>query len=173
LPVARRPDSQDLCFLGDSDLRQFLVRNAADIEKTGPIITNTGVQIGTHHGLAFYTIGQRKGLGIASQQPLYVIEKDIARNALVVGHVEQLGRQELLTASFNWISGERPEEPFRAAVKIRYKASPAWGLITPLPGGNVHIYFDYPLRDITPGQAAVVYLDDVCIGGGIISLNQE
>lgn len=168
LPVAERSDSQDLCFLGNSDYRDFLRRNAPEAVNPGPIVSRDGEQIGEHQGLAFYTIGQRKGLGISAPQPLYVLEKSGKENALVVGPLEQLGHDELRTGPVNWISGQAPQNPIRASVKIRYKARETKGLITPKEDGSVHIQFLDPLRDITPGQAAVFYDGEVCLGGGII-----
>jgi tRNA-uridine 2-sulfurtransferase len=168
LPVAERSESQDLCFLGSSDYRSFLQRHAPQVNNPGPILTRDGLQIGEHQGLPFYTIGQRKGLGLASPQPLYVLEKDGEQNALIVGAKEDLGRKELLTGPVNWISGEAPDSPTRLQVKIRYKAREAHALVQPLEQGRVHIVFDEPQRDITPGQAAVLYEGEQCLGGGII-----
>lgn len=168
LPTAQRPDSQDLCFLADSDLRQFLLRNAPQIANPGPILRRDGQQLGQHQGLGFYTIGQRKGLGIAAGRPLYVLEKDLGRNALIVGEQHELGGRELTAGQVNWVSGAAPLTPLHAQVKIRYTAAPAWGVVSALENGNLHIRFDEALRDITPGQAAVIYDDDVCLGGGMI-----
>lgn len=171
LPVAERSESQDLCFLAGGNYRDFLARHAPQVKEAGPIRTRDGQQLGTHQGLAFYTIGQRKGLGIAAAQPLYVLEKDLQRNALVVGQKEELGRQELLAGGVNWVEypeGEGPGEPIWADVKIRYSAREVKGLVTPLENGRFHVHLDEPLRDITPGQAAVLYQEEVCLGGGII-----
>jgi tRNA-specific 2-thiouridylase len=170
LPVAERSDSQDLCFLGDGDYRQFLLRHAPVVNQPGPIFNRNGQQVGEHTGLAFYTIGQRKGLGVASLIPLYVLEKDAARNALIVGEADELGGRELEGREVVWVSGETPPGPFRAGVKIRYKAVEAPGIITPLEEGRVRVMFDQPLRDITPGQAVVFYDGDVCLGGGLIAV---
>ncbi len=168
LPVAERAESQDLCFLADSTLPAFLTRRAPQVEQPGPILNRQGEQLGTHRGLSFYTIGQRKGILISGPDPLYVLEKDIQHNALIVGTREQLGGWELTAVRVNWASGQIPAEPFRAQVKIRYRAPLAWGLVTPLVHGRMHIQFEEPLRDITPGQAAVVYMGEEGVGGGVI-----
>lgn len=168
LPVAERADSQDLCFLAASRLPDFLMRNAPGISRPGPILDTSGKQLGEHQGLAFYTIGQRKGLRISSPEPLYVLSKDSARNALIVGLKEELGQNELAATGVHWVSGAAPKEAFRAQVKIRYKAQDAWGTVTPVSQGSVQIHFDEPMRDITPGQSAVFYREDVLLGGGII-----
>jgi tRNA-specific 2-thiouridylase len=168
LPVAQRNDSQDLCFLGGNDYQSFMIRNAPQVVKPGPITNLDGEQIGQHQGLAFYTIGQRKGLGIQSSQPLYVIKKDIPTNTLFIGTKGQLGKQDLTAGDVNWISGIAPEHPIWGTIKIRYKAEDADGLITPLEDDSININFKTPLRDITPGQAAVIYDGEVCLGGGII-----
>jgi tRNA-specific 2-thiouridylase len=168
LPTASRADSQDLCFLAGDDYRDFLRRNANGIFKPGEIVTRAGVVVGRHNGLANYTIGQRKGLGVASPVPLYVLSKDAARNALVVGTLEELGFSGLTAREVNWVSGEAPREPFRAEVKIRYTAKEAGALVAPLNGGQVRVEFDAPARDVTAGQAAVFYQGDVMLGGGVI-----
>jgi tRNA-specific 2-thiouridylase len=169
LTVADRPDSQDLCFLGTSTYQDFLTRYAPETARDGPILSSSGKQLGTHQGLSFYTIGQRKRLRIAAPKPLYVLEKDIQRNAVIVGYANELGRTELDASGVNWISGSPPVGPIHALVKIRYKASPELAEINPLEGNVIHVRFDRPVRDITPGQAAVLYQDDYCMGGGIIS----
>lgn len=168
LPVSERSDSQDLCFLGQSDLRGFLQRHAPESVLPGPITDRQGRLLGQHQGLAAYTIGQRKGLSIAAPRPLYVLEKHLATNTLIVGEQSELGHSCLSTQPVHWISGAAPAAPFQAALKIRSTAplAPTW--ITPLRDGGMQARFDQPLRDITPGQAAVIYLDDEVLGGGII-----
>jgi len=175
LPTADRSDSQDLCFLGGEDYRKFLRRNASGIGHPGPILTRDGKNLGEHEGLPFYTIGQRKGLGIATPIPLYVLAKQVETNVLIVGSEDELGSRDLTAHQVNWISGEAPGEPFRAEVKTRYTAGASWAEITPyeenlrgesLPGIKAH--FDVPQRDITPGQAAVLYDGDLVLGGGTI-----
>lgn len=169
LPSAQRPDSQDLCFLGSNDYRHFLQRNAPAVLNPGPILNPHDQQIGQHEGLAFYTIGQRKGLGLSSPYPLYVLAKDQLRNALIVGGKEHLGASELVAGPLHWIAGEAPaRQALRIQAKVRYTAPSAWGTVTLLPDQHFHLRFDQPLRDITPGQAAVLYDGDICLGGGII-----
>lgn len=168
LPVADRAESQDLCFLGNQDYRDFLSRHAPQAKQPGPIRDRQGNVLGEHQGLAYYTIGQRKGLGIASAHPMYVLEKDMPDNALIIGKEDELGQNELVAGEVNWISGTPRAEPFRAQVKIRYKAQPAWATINPQSAESVQIQFEKRLRDITPGQAAVFYDGEECLGGGII-----
>ena len=168
LPTATRKDSQDLCFLAGEDYRNFLRRNAAEMLRPGEIITRDGRSIGEHNGLANYTIGQRKGLAIASSVPLYVLGKNAGSNTLIVGTQEELGSRELIARDVNWLSGEGPGKPFHAEVKIRYTAKEAEALVTPVNGNQVQVRFEASQRDITSGQAAVFYQGDVMIGGGII-----
>ncbi|MBI1856176.1 MAG: tRNA 2-thiouridine(34) synthase MnmA [Chloroflexi bacterium] len=169
LPTASRPDSQDLCFLAGEDYRTFLRRNAAQMLRPGEIVTRNGTVVGSHDGLANYTIGQRKGLGVASPVPLYVITKNAIHNTLVVGTQEELGLSELIVRDVNWLSGVAPTEVFRALVKIRYSAKEVEAWVRPFEDGTrVEVRFDAPLRDITAGQAAVFYDGNVMLGGGMI-----
>ncbi|MGD8406077.1 MAG: tRNA 2-thiouridine(34) synthase MnmA [Anaerolineales bacterium] len=169
LPVYKRPDSQDLCFLAGEDYRNFIQRNAAEMLVPGEIIRHDGERLGQHIGLANYTIGQRKGLGVQSSVPLYVLGKDSATNTLIVGEADELGTDELFAKDVNWPSGEVPTGPFRAEVKIRYTAREAWAQVTPLENGKqARIRFDALQRDVTAGQAAVFYAGNLLIGGGII-----
>jgi tRNA-uridine 2-sulfurtransferase len=168
LPTASRPESQDLCFLAGQDYRDFIRRNAPAIAHPGPILDRTGKLLGEHTGLAYYTIGQRKGLGIPSTVPLYVLTKDAASNTLVVGVETELGLRELTVSEVNWISGAAPSGPLRLQVKTRYTAREAWALVTPLEGDRTQVLFETPQRDLTPGQAAVFYEQEVVLGGGLI-----
>lgn len=168
LRVESKKDSQDLCFLGKNDYRDFLKLHAPDVMQPGPIVLRTGEVIGEHAGLANYTIGQRKGLGVTYPQPLYVLAMNPYRNALIVGTRDELGQDTLTAKRVNWISGQAPQEPFRAEVKIRYKAPPVPAWVEPLPDDRMRVQFDDPLRDIAPGQGAVVYQGEQCLGGGII-----
>ena len=169
LPVAHRRESQDLCFLAGEDYRSFLARHRPDLEKPGPILDLEGRLLGTHRGLAFYTIGQRRGLGLRTGRPLYVLAKDVARNALIVGPREARGKKTLIAREVNWILGEPPAATFRAEVQIRYRARAVPASIALVEEGRAfRVAFDEPVWDITPGQRAVVYQGDLCLGGGTI-----
>lgn len=168
LDVESKRDSQDLCFLGDNDYRQFLRLHAPEVMVSGPIMRRSGSLLGEHQGLANYTIGQRKGLGVSSIEPLYVLEMNAARNALIVGTKAELGRDWLHATRMNWVSGSVPKAAFRAEVKIRYRSKAQPARVEPT-GDRMTVFLDEPQRDITPGQAAVVYQGDICLGGGVIS----
>lgn len=168
LPVADRPDSQDLCFLPDSDYRPFLAGRMPRVFQPGPIVTRAGRVLGEHSGLAGYTIGQRKGIRVSWSQPLYVLEKDPTHNALVVGPAAELERQSLCTSQVHWVNVAPRQGRLRAQVKIRYKAPAMPADIALLPGGRCRVHFDLPVRGIAPGQAAVMYQDDCCLGYGLI-----
>jgi tRNA-specific 2-thiouridylase len=169
LPTASRADSQDLCFLAGDDYRNFIQRNLPEINKPGKIVTRDGNVIGQHNGLSNYTIGQRKGLGISSPAPLYVISKVGTENTLVVDTREELGNLDIHSKDVNWVGGAVPPTPFQAMIKIRYTAHPKPGLVTPIGSSEMLIRLEMPARDITPGQAAVIYIEDEVIGGGIIT----
>ncbi|HSN75046.1 MAG TPA: tRNA 2-thiouridine(34) synthase MnmA [Anaerolineae bacterium] len=182
LPVASRHDSQDLCFLADGDYRRFLRDWTPEgAIQPGPIVDSGGRVLGQHGGLPFYTVGQRKGLGtlapalrsgasagVAAPEPLFVLRLEPASNTLVVGPAAELGRDHLTAHSVNWIAGQPPAGPIEAQVKIRYKARPAPAIVTPLPDDRVDVRLAQPLRDITRGQAAVLYQGDECLGGGLL-----
>jgi tRNA-specific 2-thiouridylase len=168
LPVAEKAESQDLCFLANGDYRDFLTRHApAGSIRPGEIRDTSGKVLGEHHGLPFYTIGQRKGIGLAASEPLYVIALAAADNAVIVGTKDELGRRECTACSMHYVRGAAPIEPFRAGAKIRYKAREADVTVYP-QGSIVRVEFDEPQRDITPGQGLVLFDDDVVIGQGFI-----
>jgi len=168
LPVAERADSQDLCFLSDNDYRRFLSEHAPQVARPGPIVDTAGKVLGQHNGLAFYTIGQRKGIGLAAAEALYVLGADPNLNTLIVGTVNELGQKTMRVGRINWVSGVAPTEPFEANVKIRYKATERRAAITPLDLTRAGVTFAEPMRDITPGQGAVFFDGDAVLGGGII-----
>lgn len=169
LPMAEKKDSQDLCFVSDASYKDFLIRNAPHTVVTGPILDRRGNHLGEHQGLAFYTIGQRKGIGISAAEPLYVLDKDISQNALVVGDINDLHQKTIRVQNVNWIDGEKFAKSKRASVKIRYKASSQDATIHPLDSQTVEVEFDTPVRDATPGQFAVFYDQDTVLGGGEIN----
>lgn len=170
LVSAKKSDSMDLCFLGKDDYRNFLTRNA-DIAFAGSIRRKDGTEVGKHNGLAFYTIGQRKGLGISSAEPLFVIGKDLAENALIVGSRDDLATLALATEKTNWIHSA-PVHPTRVEVKIRYKAQPVPATVTVTGEGTTEVEFDEPVFGVAAGQGAVFYDGDVCLGGGLISVQE-
>ncbi|MDX1662408.1 MAG: tRNA 2-thiouridine(34) synthase MnmA [Candidatus Promineifilaceae bacterium] len=169
LPVASKKESMDLCFLGDGDYRRFLQEHAPTLSTPGPIITSDGETLGQHEGLPLYTIGQRKGLGISAGEPMYVLRKEVERNALVVGTREELGQTELVARDVNWVVPTTPPEGTRAEVKIRYKARPVRATLFPLPEGTVRVRFDDFVYGATAGQGVTFYEGDRCLGGGIIA----
>jgi tRNA-specific 2-thiouridylase len=169
LPTASRPDSQDLCFLAGEDYREFIKRYAPDILQPGPIVSRDGKLLGRHQGLSFYTIGQRKGLGLSTKQPFYVLAKHLDTNTLMVGLEEELGQSELIVRDVNWIAGRPPRAAIRAEVKVRYTARETWAQVHPTQSDHAFVKFDEPQRDITPGQAAVFYKGDLLLGGGQIT----
>jgi tRNA-uridine 2-sulfurtransferase len=193
LPVATKAESQEICFVAQNDYRGFIDRYAAtkqvemvgasvaggpaksglvSIPKPGPIYDQQGKVLGRHRGLAYYTIGQRKGLGITSHEPLHVLKIDSAHNALVVGPATALDQWEFLVGKMHYLAGEMPTEPFEAYVRVRYKASEQSALITPLAGEQARVRLLHPQRAITPGQAAVFYGGedgDEVLCGGIIA----
>jgi tRNA-specific 2-thiouridylase len=169
LRVAHKQDSQEICFIPDDDYGAFLREQAPETMKPGPILTLDGKQIGEHQGLALYTVGQRKGLGIAAGQPLYVVRLDPERNAVVVGQDEAVWGRQLRVRDVNWVAFDQPPDQFRGKVKIRYRHKEQDATVRPTSEKAVDVRFDEPQRAITPGQAAVFYDGDTVIGGGTIS----
>ncbi|MCP4541100.1 MAG: tRNA 2-thiouridine(34) synthase MnmA [Chloroflexi bacterium] len=168
LSVAEQPESQDLCFLADGDYRRFLTRHISHLFQPGPICNTAGRVLGQHQGLPAYTIGQRKGLGITSPEPLYVLAIEPAENTLVVGTVKELGQDECLVEEMRYIDGETPHAVFYATAQIRYRARAVPVTVTPLPRQRAQVRFDALQRDITPGQFLVLYDGPVALGGGVI-----
>lgn len=170
LRVADKPDSQELCFVMDKDYRDFLARNASNKIKPGNIVDTEGNILGQHPGIQLYTIGQRKGLGVATGTPRYVVALEAETNVVVVGDNADLFSGSLLVQGANFISIPKLMEPMSVMVKIRHVH--AGSRATIIPGRNdreVEVLFDEPQRAITPGQSAVFYDGDVVVGGGVIS----
>jgi len=164
-------ESQDVCFVGDS-INKFLEKNIKS--KPGPVIeqVRSGIKeiIGQHRGLHFYTLGQRKGIEIGgTAKPLYVIDKNIKRNTLIVSqNLKDLEKKELICKKINWTSGEKPKMPLRVRVKIRYGHKSAISIIEPYSRKTIKVIFNKPQRAVTPGQSAVFYKGKKLLGGGII-----
>jgi tRNA-specific 2-thiouridylase len=168
LPTADKAESQEICFVPDGDYAAFVERRAPEADRSGPIVDGAGNVLGGHDGVHRFTVGQRKGLGVTARRPLYVIAVEAARRTVVVGEPEELDRGLLEARDVRWLSIPEPKGPVRATVKIRYRAPDAGAVIEPLGGGRARAVFDVPQRAVTPGQAAVFYDGDVCLGGGWI-----
>ena len=165
---ANKPDSQDICFVPDGDYATVVEKITGRIPEPGDFVDKEGNVIGQHKGIINYTIGQRKGLGLAMGHPVFVCDICPENNAVVIGENEDLMKREVLVRDFNWISGETPAEPVRCTAKTRYRMKDQPAVIYPLEGGGAKIVFDEPQRAITRGQSAVAYDGDVVLGGGVI-----
>jgi len=168
LPVASKPESQEICFVPDKNYPGFLKDRCPEAFRRGPITDLEGRNIGEHHGIAYFTVGQRKGMGIAAAHPLYVVAIDPERNTVIAGRNEDLYRRRLLASHLNWIAFDKPAAPFQAKAKIRYKHTEAKCLIEPRDPDQVLVEFERPQRAVTPGQAVVFYDGEEVLGGGII-----
>jgi tRNA-specific 2-thiouridylase len=172
--VAEKKESQEICFVPDGDYAGFIDRYLeAENETTrlpgaGEIVDTAGRVVGEHEGIHRYTVGQRRGIGISDQRPLYVISINANKNRITVGPTEELLSNEFTAAGVNWITFDDPAEPVRADVRVRYRHTAAPATITPLPDARAHIVFDEPQRAITPGQATVFYRGDEVVAGGWI-----
>lgn len=163
--AAKSKESQEICFIA-ADYRDF-ISDRVDYH-TGDFRDSEGEILGKHRGIPFYTIGQRKGLGISGGKPLYVLAMDVDRNTVILGGNADLYQQTLIAADHNFIYFDHLDEPMRVQAKIRYAAEPAWATICPVENGRISVTFDEPQRAITPGQAVVYYLNDDVIGGGTV-----
>ena len=169
LKTADKEESMEICFVPDNDYGRFLEQAKLVQKHRGEIVNLHGQVLGEHDGIEFFTIGQRKGLGLSSAKPLYVIELDAARNRVMVGDDAALARDEFVAEQCNWIAFDTPAATFQATVKIRYNHPGTPATMTPLGRGTVKVKLHVPQRAITPGQAAVFYQEDVVLGGGWIS----
>lgn len=167
LAVAAKPDSHEICFVPDGDAAGFVKRQLGEVP-SGTISDTSGKKLGDHAGIHQFTIGQRKGLGLSTGVPLYVVKIDPKDHSVVVGGKHELGRKELTASRVNWIAGPPPAGPIRAAAQIRHRHREAPGLLTPHDADHAHMVFDEPQTAVTPGQAVVFYDGDTVIGGGWI-----
>jgi len=168
LPVSEKPESQEICFVTDNNYRRFIKERADSQIKPGPFLDKKGNVLGQHDGIPFYTIGQRKGLGLALGYPVYVIDIDVEKNAVIVGKREDVFHREFIVRDNNFIPFDELKEELRVKVKVRYKTPEAPATIYPLGKDRVKVVFDEPHWAITPGQAAVYYDGDIVVGGGTI-----
>ncbi len=175
--IADKQESQEICFVPDGKYSEFIDRylehegRSGEQPARGAIVNTAGEVVGEHTGIHRYTVGQRRGLGIAHEKPLYVVQIERAKNQILVGEAEELDRTEFVAKGVNWVAFDEPADPVRALVKVRYRHDPAPATIHTLPSSGARVVFDDPQRAITPGQATIFYdveTGDEVIGGGWI-----
>jgi len=168
LPVASKPDSQEICFVEDNDYGRFISENTdADITP-GSFVDTKGNILGQHKGIVHYTVGQRKGLGIAFGRPMFVVGIDTTKNQVVLGNEDEVFSNTLIASDLNFISIEKLDGPMKVNAKIRYSAKEAGAVIEMIGEDRLKVVFDSPQRAVTPGQSVVFYNDDTVVGGGVI-----
>ncbi len=163
-----KPDSQDICFVPDGDYAKFIREYTGIVPQKGNVTDKNGNVLGQHGGLINYTIGQRKGLGIAFGKPMYVVDKDVKNNTVIVGEGEDLFRDSLIANDLNWIAFDKFSAPFGCKAKTRYKQIEQPCTVYPNEDGTVKVVFEQPQRAVTAGQRIVFYDNDTVIGGGVI-----
>jgi tRNA-specific 2-thiouridylase len=173
LALAEKPDSQEICFIPGGDYKQFLTAYLEEQgerlpETAGELVASDGEVLGRHEGIFNFTVGQRKGLGVSSPTPLYVLQIDPASHRVTVGADEELATRSLRARDLNWISIPELRAPMRVRIKIRHRHEPAWATLEPAGADEVVAAFDEPQRAVTPGQSAVFYDGDEVVGGGWI-----
>jgi tRNA-uridine 2-sulfurtransferase len=169
LPVAGKPDSQEVCFVPGADHAAFLAQHAPDLVDEGEVVDPSGRVLATHGGTFRFTIGQRRGLGVSVGQPLYVVDLDRESKRVVVGPGELLARRGLLADRVHWVAGRPPGPgPFEAQVRIRYRGEDVLAVVEPVAGGTVRVEFRTPQRAVAPGQSVVFYVGDEVLGGARI-----
>jgi tRNA-specific 2-thiouridylase len=174
LRLAEKPDSQEICFIPGGDYKRFLTAYLEEQgepapETAGELVTSSGEVIGRHDGISGFTVGQRKGLGVASASPLYVLNIDPVGHRVTVGADAELATRDLRARRVNWISIAALEGSMRVRIKIRHRHEPAWATLEPAGPGEITATFDEPQRAVTPGQSAVFYDGDEVVGGGWIA----
>jgi tRNA-specific 2-thiouridylase len=169
LPVADKPESQDICFVGKGSYAQFVAARRPGLTEPGEIVSTHGEVLGQHRGLLHYTVGQRKGLGIAGPEPHFVLRLDTQANRLVVGTRADMAFSSLMASGVTLTAGEWPTEPFDCAAVVRYRGTRYAATVEPLEPGKVRVHFAEAPSAIAPGQAVVFYRDDEVLGGGTIA----
>jgi tRNA-specific 2-thiouridylase len=167
LRVADKKESQEICFVPDGDHAEFIRRRVGPSATAGSIVTTDGREVGRHDGLERFTIGQRKGLGVALGEPRFVVRLEPETGRVVIGSKEELARDELTAGRTNWLT-DAPLERFACDVKIRYNSRRVPAAAEPLAGGRLHVRFDQPQFGVAPGQAVVCYRGEQVLGGGWI-----
>jgi len=168
LPVANKPDSQELCFIPDGDTGRFIEERQPTVSRTGPIYDTLGKRIGTHGGIHRFTVGQRKGLGLSNGVPLYVLKIDPNGDALTVGSRTEMERRSLTASAVNWIVPTPPGSKRRVTARLRHRHPDTPASVRSLTGQRAHVVFDEPQSAVAPGQAVVFYDRDIVVGGGWI-----
>lgn len=168
LSVADKPDSQEICFVPDGNTARFVERHAPAVPAAGEIVDADGHVLGEHRGVHHFTVGQRKGLGISSRAPMYVLKLEPVDQRVVVGAREDLGSRELTATGVNWISGTAPDGPARVTARIRHRHQDAPATVAATGAGTAHLTFDTPQTAVSPGQAVVFYNGEDVVGGGWI-----
>jgi tRNA-uridine 2-sulfurtransferase len=168
LPAAERPESQEICFVPNNDYRSFLKEHSPGTLRPGEIVMTDGSSVGNHDGIAFFTVGQRRKLGVAAGERLYVVRIDRDTNRVILGKLSELHTGEMVVSNLNFINGSELRSPLNVTVKIRYRSPCVPAVIAPLAAGMVRVAFENPVRGVCPGQAAVFYDGDTVVGGGVI-----
>lgn len=169
---ANKPDSQDICFVPDGDYARVIELRTGQKSEPGDFVDMEGNVLGRHKGIIHYTIGQRRGLGLALKASMYVVKIDVKNNRVILGFNEDLFSTDVNIKEFNWISGTAPEGPVRCKAKIRYRQKEQWATAVAVGEDRVKVVFDEPQRAVTAGQAAVLYDGDVVLGGGVITVEE-
>ena len=170
---AEKPESQDICFVPGGDYAGFIHRFCNAEFPEGDVTDTSGRLMGRHRGLIHYTVGQRKGLGIAAEVPMYVRRLNAEKNTVVLARAEEMFDTALTASGFSWVSGKAPDRPVRCKARVRYHHPEQDATVTACPDGTVHVCFDRPVRAITPGQSVVLYDGDSVLGGGVINSSYE
>ena len=169
LPIHAKAESQEICFVPPGGLRDFIREKAPGLPGSGDVVDLSGKVVGSHEGACFYTVGQRKGLGIASGEPMYIVRIDASANTVVLGTRQAASFEGLLAGGVRWVNGDPPGNRFEAQVQIRHRHTPAVSRVTVHGDGTIKVVFEEPQHGVAPGQAVVLYDGDIVLGGGWIT----